>query len=88
MCYRGPDLARRYTELMATCPHCKGHLNEGHRCPRRRVFVVAEMIACGVVGAVAGLLLSALFTSRDEVDAIGIVGGAVIAIGLNRILRS
>ena len=73
---------------MATCPHCKGHLNEGHRCPRRPVFVVAEIIACGIAGGVAGLLLSALFTSRDDIDTIGIIGGAVLGIGINRILRS
>jgi hypothetical protein len=72
---------------MATCPHCKGHLNEGHRCPRRRVYVVAEAIACGIAGGVAGLLLSALFTSRDDMDAIGIISGVVLGVGLNRILR-
>ena len=31
---------------MATCPQCKGHLTEGHRCPRRRIYVVAEIVAC------------------------------------------
>jgi hypothetical protein len=74
---------------MATCPHCKGHLTDGHRCPRRRVFVVAEIIASGLAGGLAGLLLFArLFTSRDDMDAVGILGGAAIAIWINRSLRS
>jgi hypothetical protein len=73
---------------MATCPNCKGHLTDGHRCPRRRVFVVAEIIACGIAGALAGLLLFALFTSRDDMDVIGILGGAAVAIAINRALRS
>jgi hypothetical protein len=73
---------------MATCPHCKGHLTDGHRCPRRRAYVVAEIIACGIAGGLAGLLLFALFTSRDDMDGIGILGGAALAIVIDRILRS
>ena len=76
---------------MATCPHCKGHLTEGHRCPRRRIYVIAEIIASGIAGGLAGLLLLAAFDPRGQVtdmDATAIVGGAIVAIGLNRILRS
>jgi hypothetical protein len=76
---------------MATCPHCKGHLTEGHRCPRRRIYVVAEIIASGIAGGLAGLLLLAAFDPRGQVtdmDATAIVGGAIVAIGLNRVLRS
>jgi hypothetical protein len=76
---------------MATCPNCKGHLTEGHRCPRRRVYVVAEIIASGIVGGLAGLLLLAAFDPRGQatdMDATAIIGGAVVAVGLNRILRS
>ena len=72
---------------MATCPNCKGHLTDGHRCPRRRVFVIAEIIASGFAGALAGLLLFALFTTRDDMDAIGIFGGAALAIWINRMVR-
>jgi hypothetical protein len=72
---------------MATCPHCKGHLTDGHRCPRRPAYVVAEIIACGLAGALAGLLLLALFNSRDDMDAIGIIGGAAVAIAINRVIR-
>ncbi len=76
---------------MATCPHCKGHLTEGHRCPRRRIYVVAEIIASGIAGGLGGLLLLAAFDPRGQVtdmDATAIVGGAIVAIGLNRVLRS
>lgn len=72
---------------MATCPRCKGHLTDSHRCPRRPAWVAAEIIACGIVGGLIGLLLLAAFTSQDNLDAIGIVTGAVVAIGVNRILR-
>ena len=72
---------------MATCPNCKGHLTDGHRCPKRPVFVAAEIIASGLAGGVAGLLLFALFTSRDDMDALGILGGAAIGIWINRSFR-
>jgi hypothetical protein len=35
----------------------------------------------------AGLLLFALFTSRDDMDALGILGGAAIGIWINRSFR-
>ncbi len=76
---------------MATCPNCHGHLTEGHRCPRRRAYVVAEIIGCGLAGALAGLLLLAAFDPRGQatdMDATAMIGGAVAAIGLNRILRN
>jgi uncharacterized paraquat-inducible protein A len=73
---------------MATCPRCRGHLTDGHRCPRRRGLIAAEIIASGLAGAVVGLLLFAVFIPRDDMDAIGIVGGAAVGIGINRIIRS
>jgi hypothetical protein len=75
---------------MATCPLCHGHLNEGHRCPKRRIYVVAEIVACGIAGGLAGLLLLAAFDPHGQatdMDATAIIGGIVVAIGLNRILR-
>ena len=76
---------------MATCPRCKGYLGDGHRCPRRRGFVVAEIIASGLVGALASYLLLAAFDPRGQatdMDLIAIVAGATVAIGINRFLRS
>src|SRR6476620_6608529 len=47
--------------LMATCPRCKGHLTDSHRCPRRPVVVAAEIVVTAVIGGVAGLLLVVMF---------------------------
>jgi uncharacterized paraquat-inducible protein A len=76
---------------MATCPRCKGHLTDGHRCPRRRVYVVAEILASGVVGGLAGLLILALFDPRGQVtdmDVTAMIGGAIVGIGINRFFRA
>ena len=76
---------------MATCPRCKGHLTEGHRCPRRRVYVVAEILASAIAGGLAGLLILAAFDPRGQVtdmDATAIVGGIIVGVGLNRFFRA
>ncbi len=79
------------TFLMATCPRCKGHLTDSHRCPRRSYLVALEILASAVVGGFLGLLLVALFDPRGQitdVDSISLVAGALIAVGINRALRS
>ena len=76
---------------MATCPRCKGHLTDGHRCPKRRAWVVAEIIACGFAGGLAGLLLLAAFDPHGQaadMDGTAMVVGAVVAIAIDRIIRS
>lgn len=75
---------------MATCPHCKGHLTDGHRCPKRRVYVVAEIVACAIFGGLVGLLILAAFDPRGQamdMDVIAVVAGALVAVGINRFLR-
>ena len=77
---------------MSTCPRCKGHLTDNHRCPRRLVFVAAEVIAAGLAGGAAGLLLVILFDPggrqiTDLESAISVLAGACIAVGINRGLR-
>jgi hypothetical protein len=74
---------------MATCPHCKGHLTDGHRCPRRRGFVVAESIAYAFAGGLAGWLLLMAFDphSQTNMDLVAIVAGSVVAIAITRLLR-
>jgi hypothetical protein len=81
---------RSDTFLMATCPRCKGHLTDNHRCPRRRGLVALEIVAAAFVGGFAGLLLVAVFDPRGQitdVDTISVIGGALIAVGINRALR-
>lgn len=76
---------------MATCPHCKGHLNDGHRCPRRRSVVVAEVIVTAIGGGLAALLLLAAFDPRGQatdLDTISFLSGAFVAVVINRTLRS
>jgi hypothetical protein len=76
---------------MATCPHCKGHLTDGHRCPRRGPLVAAEIIASGVAGGCGSLLILGAFDPRGQVtdmDAIAFVAGAIVAIGINRFIRN
>ena len=76
---------------MATCPHCKGHLTDGHRCPRRRSFVIAEIVASAVVGGLGGLLLLAAFDPRGQItdmDGFAIALGMLVAVGINRFVRS
>ncbi len=75
---------------MATCPRCKGHLTDGHRCRKRRVFVVAEIAASAILGGLAGWMLLAAFDPRGQavdMDLVAIVAGALVAIGINRFLR-
>jgi hypothetical protein len=76
---------------MSTCPHCKGHLTDGHRCPRRRSLVVAEIIASAIAGGLGGLLLLAVADPRGQItdmDGLAIAVGMLVAVGINRFVRS
>ena len=76
---------------MATCPRCKGHLTDSHKCPRRPAIVAAEITAVAVGGALAGFLLVAILDTREQitnVDLILVVGaGALIGVGIRRMMR-
>jgi hypothetical protein len=76
---------------MATCPRCKGHLTDGHRCPRRRGLVALEITACALAGGIASLFILAAFDQfqqATDLDAIAFVVGALAAVGINRMLRA
>jgi len=54
-------------------------------------MVALEILASAAVGGFLGLLLVALFDPRGQitdVDAISVLAGALIAVGINRALRS
>lgn len=75
---------------MATCPRCKGHLTDSHRCPRRSYLVALEIFAAAVAGGFAGLLLVAIFDPHGQItdmDTISLVVGALVGVGINRALR-
>jgi hypothetical protein len=77
--------------FMATCPRCKGHLTDNHRCPRRRSVVAFEILASALAGGVAALLLLALFDPRGQVtdlDSLTFIAGAIVAVAINRALRN
>jgi hypothetical protein len=77
---------------MATCPRCKGHLTDSHKCPRRPVIVAAEITATALAGGFAGLMLVAIFDRAGQITdtdyTISVLAGALIAIGIHRALRS
>jgi len=75
---------------MATCPRCKGHLTDDHRCPRRRSIVILEIAACAIGGGFLALLILAAFDPHGQVtdmDAVSFFAGALVAVGINRALR-
>jgi hypothetical protein len=75
---------------MATCPHCKGHLTDMHRCPRRPAVVITEITVAAIGGGLAGLLVVAAIDPRTQfttLDSVAIVVGACVAIGIDRALR-
>ena len=75
---------------MATCPHCKGHLTDGHRCPRRPFLKIIEMVAATLAGGFGGILLLAAFDPRGNtnMDAYAFLLGALAGFGINRLLRT
>jgi len=76
---------------MATCPRCKGHLTDTHRCPRRPVNVAAEIILWAIVGGFAGFLLVALFdphAQMKDVEPVAALVGGLVAVGVNRLVRA
>jgi hypothetical protein len=75
---------------MATCPHCKGHLTEQHRCPRspgRRAF---ETTLAAVGGGLAVLLVMSIVDPYAAISSDGplLLVGALAGIGLDRWLRA
>jgi hypothetical protein len=76
---------------MATCPRCKGHLTDSHKCPRRPAVVAAELTAAALAGGFAGLLLLAIFDPKEQITDLDVilvvVGGAALAAGITRALR-
>jgi hypothetical protein len=75
---------------MATCPQCKGHLTENHRCPRsagRRAF---ETALAAVAGGLFALLVMSIVDPQGQMtaDVILLIGGALVGVGLDRLLRA
>ena len=77
--------------LMATCPRCKGHLTDSHKCPRRPAIVGAEITAVALAGALAGFLLVAILDTHEQITNVDLIlvvaAGALICVGINRVMR-
>ena len=77
---------------MATCPRCKGHLTDSHKCPRRPAIVGAEITAVAVGGALAGFLLVAILDTREQITNVDLIlvvaASALLSVGINRVMRS
>ena len=76
---------------MATCPRCKGHLTDSHRCPRRPLIVALETTLAAIVGGACGLLLVVLFDPRHQISDVDtmyfVLGGAAAGVVLSRAFR-
>jgi zinc transporter ZupT len=82
---------RQISLLMATCPRCKGHLTDSHKCPRRPLIVGAEITAVALAGALAGFLLVAILDTYEQITNVDLIlvvaAGALICVGINRAMR-
>lgn len=76
---------------MATCPRCKGHLTDSHRCPRRASLVALEMVLSAIAGGFAGLLLVAIFDPHGQISDVdtffAVLLGAGVGVAVNRLFR-
>lgn len=73
---------------MATCPRCRGHLTENHRC--LRTSAAAQISAPALAGGLLALLVVSLVDPGDELTYIGptaVTIGVFGGIGLDRLLR-
>lgn len=75
---------------MATCPRCRGHLTDNHRCPRRPGRVAAEIILAALAGGLVAPAVVALFDPADQlthIDLAAVAVGIFVGIGVDRLLR-
>jgi hypothetical protein len=74
---------------MATCPHCRGHLTEDHRCPRSPVRMAIETVLAASAGGIAALLILSFIdpNAQPAMDVVMLVGGALAGVALDRWFR-
>lgn len=74
---------------MATCPLCKGHLTENHRCPRSRARLGMATALAAIAGGVCTLLLVSLADPHGQsaMDGVALLGGGLAGIGVERFFR-
>jgi uncharacterized paraquat-inducible protein A len=74
---------------MATCPRCKGHLTENHRCPRSPARKAIETALAAIAGAVVVLVTMSIVDPHSQIsfDGVLLVAGALAGVGIDRWLR-
>ena len=74
---------------MATCPRCRGHLTENHRCPRSAARKVFEVSIAAIGGGLGTLLIMSLVDPHGQLsfDFVLLVGSALAGVGVDRWLR-
>jgi hypothetical protein len=75
---------------MATCPRCRGHLTDTHRCPRRPRRTFTRIAIAGLAGALVAMAAIALVDPEGRlahIDALVITAGLGAGIGLDQLLR-
>lgn len=74
---------------MATCPHCRGHLTEDHRCPRSPARRLFETTLAAVGGGLAVMLVMSLVDPQARMSTDGplMLVGALAGVALDRWLR-
>jgi hypothetical protein len=74
---------------MATCPRCKGHLTENHRCPRSPARKAIEISLAALAGGVVMLVIMSLVDphGQSSLDGLLLVAGALAGVGVGKWLR-
>jgi hypothetical protein len=74
---------------MATCPRCKGHLTENHRCPRSPARKAIEISLAALGGGLVTLVIISLVDphGQSSMDGLLLVAGALAGVGIDRWFR-
>lgn len=75
---------------MATCPHCRGHLTEHHRCPALKRALAIDLSVSALVGGLSALAFVAIFDPQQvtvDLDALVFALGAVLALGVRTLFE-
>ena len=74
---------------MATCPRCKGHLTDSHRCPKSRAKTAMEIAAAGLIGGLFGVVLAGWLDpgGQARLDFVSLLAGSLAGIGIHRAIR-
>lgn len=73
---------------MATCPRCRGHLTDGHTCPRTRTAIGFELVVTALAGGLSAIVFLAVFDPQQvtaDLDGLVFTAGALFALGVHQL---